>query len=105
MTDCLFSKEYDGTIVTPTAVVESNKDKFQGFVIVSNCDHGTRHLKLIHKYGVAHSTYPMAQRNGLWFHTYAPLHRSTPKVRCLNVSCHSALWHGRLGCTDNNAMY
>ena len=64
MADCLYSKECDGTIVTPTAVVESNKDKFQGFIIVSDCDNGTGHLKLIHRDGVSHSTYTMAQRNG-----------------------------------------
>jgi len=54
MADCLFSKEYDGTVVTPTAL---------------DCVHGTGHLKLIHRDGVSYSTYPMTQRNGLWLHT------------------------------------
>lgn len=102
MAGYLFSKECDGTIVTPTVVVEPNKEKFQGSIIVSHYDHGIEHLKLIHRDGVSYSPCSMIQRNGFRFHTNDLLQRPTPKVKNLNDSCHSALLHGRLGCAGNS---
>ena len=55
----LYSANCDGTLTTPTSVVESNTDKYQGFVIEANCDDGTGNLKLLHRDGVSHATYPM----------------------------------------------
>ena len=91
-------------IISLTALVESNKDKFQGFVIVCDWDYGTGHLKLIHRDGVSHSMYPITRKNEIWYHTYDPLHKPVPKVKRLNNACHSALSHGRLGCAGNDVM-
>ena len=100
---CLYSKQCDGMLITPTNVVEANSDKYHSFIIESNCDDGTGTLKLIHRDGKSHATYPMYRSNGLWYHTYKPV-TDPPTVKRLNDSCLSALWHGRLGCAGNNIM-
>jgi len=48
MVERLYSSDYDGTIITPTAIVKYKSDKYQGYMIVSNYDNGTKHLKLLH---------------------------------------------------------
>jgi len=85
-------------------MVASNSSKFQGFVIDTNCESGTRTLKLLHINGVSRYTYPILRRNGLWFYSYDPTPQPQPTVNQLNNSCLSALWHRRLGCARNNVM-
>ena len=68
MVEVLYSADCDGTLVSPTNMVTSNSDKFQGFAIEADCDSGTGRLKLLHRDGVSHSTYPLICQNGLWFH-------------------------------------
>ena len=104
MVEVFYSAECDGTPISPTSVVATNSDKYQGFVIKSNCDSGAGHVKLLHKHGVTHGTYPMTCKNSLWFHTYNPSPHPQPTVKHLNDSCQSAIWHGRLGCARNNVM-
>ena len=66
----MFSKEVDGTIISPTTVVEQNRDTFQGFTIEANCDNGAGMLKFLNRDGVNHNTVSMTLENGLWFHNY-----------------------------------
>ena len=104
MVEVLYSMDCDGTLVSPTNMVTSNSEKFQGFAIDTNCDCGTGNLRLLHRDGVSHCTYPLIRKNGLWFHSYDPTPQVLPTVKRLNDSCLSALWHGRLGCAGNNVM-
>ena len=54
MVECLYSSQCDGTLISPTNVVDSNSDKYHSFTIESNCDNGTGTLKLIHRDGKTH---------------------------------------------------
>ena len=81
---CLYSSQCDGTLITPTNVVESNSEKYHSFVIDSNCDNGTGTLKIIHKDGDSHATYPVTRSNGLWCHTYKPI-TNPPLVKILTT--------------------
>ena len=80
MVEYLYLSTCDGTLIDLTAVVASNLEEFQGFVIELNCYNGAGYLKLLNRNGVMHSTYPMHRHNG------------------------SALWHSRLGCAGKNVM-
>ena len=60
-------------------------------------------LKLIHRDGVSHETYPMTRSNGLWYHMYIPDNKPLT-VKRLNYVYLSALWYGQLGCAGNNVM-
>ena len=104
MVEIFYSANCDGTLISPTNMVGTNSNKYQGFVILSNCDNGTGHLKLLHRDGVTHCTYPMTRTNDLWYHMYDPPPQPPAVVNRLNDSCKSALWHGRLGCAGNNVM-
>ena len=104
MVKVLYSAGCDGTLVSPTNMVSSSSDKFQGFTIEENCNSGTGQLKLLHRDGVSHSTYPLIHQNGLRFHSYDPAPQPSPTVNQLNEPCLSAVWHGRLGCAGNNVM-
>ena len=104
MAEFFYSEDCDGTLVSPTAVVTTNLDKYQGFVIKLNCDSGTGNAKLLHRDGVTHSTYPMTRKNDLWFHKYDPTPQPRPTVKRLNNLWQSALWYGRLSCAGNNVM-
>ena len=72
MVEIFYSENCDGTLISPTNIVATNSIKYQGFVIESNCDSGTGHLKLLHRDGVTHCTYPMTCTNNLWYHMYDP---------------------------------
>ena len=85
MIKVFYSVDYDGTLISPTNVVSTNSDKYQGFVIKSNCDSGTGHLKLLHRDGVTHCMHPMTRTNDLWFHMYEPSPQP-PIVKRLNDS-------------------
>ena len=46
MVEVLYSADCGGTLVSPTNMVTSNFDKFQGFAIEANCDSGTGRLNI-----------------------------------------------------------
>ena len=68
----LYSANCDGTLISPTSIVRANSDKYQGFVIKSNCDSDTGYLELLHRYGVSHCKYPIYSTKDLWYHVYNP---------------------------------
>ena len=65
MVPILFSKEVDGTIVSPTTIVLHYKSMYSGFVIEADTDNGTGMLRLIHRDGIQHITFPMTMHNSL----------------------------------------
>ena len=96
MVPILYCKEVDGTIVSPTTIVIHYKSMYSGFVIETDTDNGTGVLRLIHRDGIHHITYPMTMHNSLWFHEYTPPPTHAPTVNRMNDACLSNLWHGRL---------
>lgn len=61
----LYCKDVDGTIISPTTVVEQNTERYQGFTITANCDNGKGIPTLVHRYGRNHNTISMTNTNGL----------------------------------------
>ena len=55
--ETLYSAEVEGTIISPTTMVQQHTEQYQGFTIEANVDNGTGDLKLIHRDGVSHLTY------------------------------------------------
>ena len=96
MVPILFSEEVDGTIISPTTIVLHYKEKYTGFVIETNTDDGNGVLRLIHRDGINHITFPMTMHNSLWFHAYSPPPKHTATINRMNDACLSNLWHGRL---------
>ena len=65
MVEMLHSADMDGIIVSPTTIVQEYIKILQSFMIETNVDNGTGVLKLVHRDGVSHLTYPMTLSNGL----------------------------------------
>ena len=96
MVRTLYCAEVDGTIISPTTVIEQNQERYFGFSIDNNCDEGKGILTLKNRDGINHTTYDMTMENGPWYHHYnssSPVHAS---IRRLNDACYGNLWHGRL---------
>ena len=68
LVEILYFIEVNGTIISPTTVVQQYVKTLQGFHTDANVDNGTGVLKLIHHDGISHITYHMRLENGLWFH-------------------------------------
>ena len=94
MVRTLYCKDVDGTIISPTTVVEQNKDVYKGFTITADCDNGKGLLTLLHRDGHHHNTIDMNKNNGLWYHKYKKSQQTTATVNHLNDACFSNLWHG-----------
>ena len=84
MIQTLYCKEIDGTIISPTTIVEQNEKEYQGFTNIADCDTGHGTLKLLHRDGVHHVTFPMTQENGLWFHKYSTSGHHQASITRLN---------------------
>ena len=104
MVETLYCVEVDGIIVSPTTVVQQHSDLYQGFTIEADTDNGTGILRLMHRDGVQHISYPMTLTNGLWYHEFIPRHAATATVKRLNDACLSNLWHGRLAHAGGDIM-
>ena len=84
MIPILFSEEVEGTIVSPTTVVQHHRANYKGFTIVADCNNGTGTLNLVNRNPVLSISYHMNLRNGLWFHEYLPTNTPNSKINKLN---------------------
>ena len=67
MVRTMYCREVNGTIISPTTVVQQNQDQYHGFTIESNCNSGSGILTLQNRNGKQNSTYSMTLQNGLRF--------------------------------------
>ena len=96
MVRTLYCSDVDGTIISPTTVVEQNQNKYYGFSIENNCDIGKGILTLKSRTTNKNTPYDMTLENGFWFHHYNSSSLAHASIRQLNAACYSSLWHGRL---------
>ena len=104
MVSIKFSKEVEGTIVSPITVMLHHCAQYEGFIIQANTDNGTRTLTLVNRNPVHSITYPMTLRNGLWFHKYSSVFAPKPTIKRLNNACISNKCHGCLAQVGNDVM-
>ena len=86
-----FSKEVEGTIVSPTTFVLHHRAQYEGFNIKANTDNSTGTLILVNRSHIYSIVYPMTLHNGLWFHEYDPVFAPKPAINRLNDVCMSNL--------------
>ena len=82
----------------------SCKIHYQGYIATLDCDRGIENLKLLHRDGIFHSTFPIHQNNDMWYHTFNFVNEPAAKLNRMNDTCILALWHDRLGCAGNLCM-
>ena len=59
MIQTIYHKDVEGTIISPTKVLQQSNELYHGFTIVSDCDKGTGILQLNNRDGINHHTFDM----------------------------------------------
>ena len=75
MVRALYCKDVDGTIISPTTVIQQNQYLYYDFDI--DCEKGEGILILKHRDDSSNLTFGMTIENGLWFHNYDPTSPAT----------------------------
>ena len=93
-----YSKEVDGTIVSPTAIIRQHSDKFSSFIQYSNCDNNSGNIRLVARHGHDDFIMRLTCNNDLWYHI---LPSSTTEDKCrinkMSAAAQYELWHQRTG--------
>ena len=102
---CYYSKDVDGTIVSPTAIVRQHSLKFSSFIQYSNCDDNTGNIKLLGRQGFQDFQMTLLCQNDLWYHE--PPSQTTDEKATINKISTAAtyeLWHQRTGHASSHAL-
>ena len=103
--ECYFSKDVDGTIVSPTAIVRQHSEKFSSFIQYSNCDDNDGNIKLIGRQGYNNFILQLKCINDLWYHTTpSSTTESKATVNRLSTAATFELWHQRLAHAGQSTM-
>ena len=65
---CYYSSQVNGTIVSPTDLVEHNKQRYSGWRMTTDLDHGIGEFELLAQHGVNHLSFVAYSQNNLWYH-------------------------------------
>ena len=65
---CYYCAEASGTIISPTDIVYSHMDNFNGWQMTTNINSKTGTFTLLARDGINHIKYPTFMRNNLWYH-------------------------------------
>ena len=95
-----YSNLVDGTIISPTAIVEQHSDIYSGWIHYADCENKTGYIDLIGKRGGDNTRFYLTSTNGLWYHDDTSTHHSNKKhrsshVKALNSAAQYELWHQR----------
>jgi deoxyuridine 5'-triphosphate nucleotidohydrolase len=98
--EAYYSEEVDGTIISPTTIVQQHIDKYSGWMQYSNCSNQTGEIQLIAKHGFDNISFDTVSHNDLWFHKESTLGRTNqmqqPKINRISNAAKYELWHQRL---------
>ena len=105
---CYYSKDADGTLLSPNAVCAQFRSRFYGYHIYSNMDGKLGEVVLLGREGIDDLVMTTYKENNLWWHTpdHHPLCRPLAndevtdgdlRVNKLSNAAKWELWHQRLG--------
>ena len=95
-----------GTIISPTDIVMTHKERFIGWDLTTDCDAGLGEFRLRARDGVSHISFDTYMENNLWYHYLDPISKEVQTelqsvgkavVRSLTDEAQFELWHHRLG--------
>ena len=94
--ECYYSKDVDGTIVSPTAIIRQHHNIFSSFIQFSNCDSNEGNIKLLGRNNHENFTLKLMCKNDLWYHV-TPSNTPTDKAQINRLSSAAMyeLWHQR----------
>ena len=102
-----YSKDVDGTIISPTAMVRQHATKYHGWIKYADCDSNKGTLKLLGRNEHPTKIFNIYSTNDLWYHslhTLMPDEEDTAKLRPLSVAAKYELWHQRTAHAGSNVL-
>ena len=105
-----YSPDVSGTIISPTAIVRQNTDKFIGYQKYMDIDHDNGHILLVAREGSDDVTIPLYQSNDLCYHCHSHYAQQTNDsaegltINRLSDTAKWELWHQRLAHPGNRVM-
>ena len=102
-----YSADVDGTIISPTAMVQQRINDFHGWVKYANCDSNKGTLKLLGRNDTSTKIFHIYCANDLWYHHHDSIldnHNSDAKIRPLSVAAKYELWHQRTAHAGFNTL-
>jgi hypothetical protein len=83
-TKAYYSKEVDGTIISPTTMISQHRQQFSGWTQHSDCDNKSGYITLLACTG-PDLIFPLVCANDLWYHATDSIHLpDKPNINCLN---------------------
>ena len=110
---CYYSPDIDGTIISPTAIVQEFRSKFKGFQKVCDCNTNKGYLCFnTNDPNASEPILPLFSQNNLWYHqtnnecsTINTQPSSEPiQINKLSKAASYELWHQRLCHPGKNIM-
>lgn len=93
---CYYSKDVDGTIVSPTAIIRQHHHRFSSFIQFSDCDSNTGNIKLVSREGCKNFNLKLQCKNDLWYHTDpSATTEHKAKINRISSAAMYELWHQR----------
>ena len=103
--EAYYSKEVDGTIVSPTTIVRQHDNRFTSFSQHSNCDTNDGAITFIARDGHNNFQLPLKCINDLWYHVEpSKSPHDKAKINKLSAAAAYKLWHQRTGHAGVTAM-
>ena len=101
-----YSKQVDGTIISPTTIVRQNIDKYTGWIQYADVRNNKGTIVLTGEPGVEDVRLPVTSINDLWYHEQSPMDKtSKATVRKLNAAAEYELWHQRTGHAGTTCLH
>jgi deoxyuridine 5'-triphosphate nucleotidohydrolase len=102
-----YSKDVDGTIISPTAMVKQHISSYSAWAKYANCDSNVGTLKMLGRENMENKEFKIFCKNDLWYHhidSLTPRSSSSPKVNHLSNAAKYELWHQRTAHAGTNTL-
>ena len=111
---CYYSPDIDGTIISPTAIVQEYRSKFKGFQKICDCEKNKGYLQFDAKNDSNNSlVLPLIGKNNLWYHETMTTQQEPARqdshihqmsINKLSNAASYEIWHQRLCHPGKNVM-
>ena len=105
LTKAYYSAEVDGTIISPTAMVQQNIASYNAWLKYCDCDNKEGTLKLVGRNNVPTLSFKIYCHNDLWYHDQTSVgDTSSPTIKHLSNAATYELWHQRTAHAGTNTL-
>ena len=95
--EAYYSKDVDGTIISPTTIVRQYSHRFTSFTQHSDCDNNIGSITFHSKDSSNDKTVQLKCKNDLWYHENPLTNNNKACVKRISAAATYELWHQRTG--------